>query len=429
MEVVRILRSVTMSRVFQLIPGVQSYDWGKLGSESDCLVAQFAAATEQLQFERVNNRPYAELWMGTHPTLPSRIVADGSLLSERLVADPSLLGARTVAKYGVNASLALPFLFKVLSIDKALSIQAHPDKSLAEQLHAARPDMYKDANHKPEMAVAIAPFEGFCGFRPLDEVLHFIRVVPEWRAMLGADAALESQLAGADTDEAVRAALRRVFSALMYTPESVYQDVVGRLAARYAQPGPHEVPDEIAALVVRLNKQFPRDIGVLCTFVLNIVYLRPGEAMFLCANEPHAYLSGHILECMAASDNVVRAGLTTKARDVDVLVNMLTYRSGSADAQRLRAERWTGGPDTVLYNPPIDEFSVLLTRMARGAHAPQRALHGPSILLVVDGTGALEADGQRFPLVPGLVYFIGAETPTAYDAHEALTIGRAFVEP
>ncbi|WFD35299.1 5'-3' exoribonuclease 2 [Malassezia cuniculi] len=416
-------------QVFQLIPGVQSYDWGKRGAAPDCLVAKFASATEQLHFTRENDSPYAELWMGAHPTLPSRVASDGTLLSDRLVADPTLLGEQTVAAYGVSASSALPFLFKVLSIDKALSIQAHPDKRLAEQLHASKPDMYKDPNHKPEMAVAIADFEGFCGFRPLPEILHFIKVVPEWRELLGADAALEDELANARSEDDVRAVLRRVFSTLMRTPENVYQDVVGRLSRRYAAPGPHEVDDEVAALVVRLNSQFPLDIGVLCTFVLNIVHLQPGDAMFLCANEPHAYLSGNILECMAASDNVVRAGLTPKARDVDVLVDMLTYRSGDADSQRLRAERWTGGADTVLYNPPIDEFAVLLTRIGGGKGSEQRAIHGPSILLVVEGTGSLTADGQKLPLAPGLVYFVGAETPVVYEASEPLTISRAFIEP
>ena len=90
--------------------------------------------------------------MGTHPSMPSRIVTSGDkpteeypLLADRLLEQQNLLGQKVIAKYGVKKEKALPFLFKVLSINKALSIQAHPDKKLAEQLHAQKPDMYKGA--------------------------------------------------------------------------------------------------------------------------------------------------------------------------------------------------------------------------------------------------------------------------------------------
>lgn len=419
-----------MSRAFQLIPGVQSYDWGKLGADKECLVANFAEATEQLRFERANDSPYAELWMGTHPNVPSRLAESGELLQTYLEAHPELLGAHVPVIAGQENPYALPFLFKVLSINKALSIQAHPNKRLAEQLHAQRPAMYKDANHKPEMTVALTAFEGFCGFRPLPEIINFVRVVPEWRELLlGADEGVEKALESADSDDKVRAALHRLFAAFMRTPEHTHQDVVARLAARYAGAGPHEVSDEIAALVVRLDKQFPRDIGVLCTFVLNIVHLQPGEAMFLYPDELHAYISGNILECMAASDNVVRAGLTPKARDVDVLVDMLTYRSGDAASQRLRVVPWPEAPNTLLYNPPIEEFSVLTTRVDASGEVKHPALRGPSIVIVLSGRGTLAADGKGMPLSPGLVYFIGAATEATFVGTEALEIGRAFAEP
>lgn len=82
-------------------------------------------------------------------------------------------------------------------------------------------------------------------------------------------------------------------------------------------------------LVLSLEKQYPEDVGVLSAFFFNYIKLSPGEALYIGANEPHAYLSGECIECMATSDNVVRAGLTPKYRDVQTLCSMLTYKQVS----------------------------------------------------------------------------------------------------
>ena len=146
----------------------QGYDWGKLGSSS--AVAQLQHRGEGVAIRE--EAPYAEYWFGTHPSGPSRVVlpaANGAtadagaqrpLLQDWLLANPASLGSPPY-----NASSALPYLLKVLSVAKALSVQAHPDRTLAPTLHATRPDMYRDDNHKPEMAVALTPFEAMCGFR------------------------------------------------------------------------------------------------------------------------------------------------------------------------------------------------------------------------------------------------------------------------
>ncbi|WFD43929.1 mannose-6-phosphate isomerase [Malassezia psittaci] len=429
--------------VFRLIPGVQSYEWGIKGGEKNSICADLAEATPELEFQRNATTPYAELWMGTHPILPSRLADDKSkpLLNEVLCKNPGLLGDEVVKKYGTSKEGSLPFLFKVLSISQALSIQAHPDKKLAERLHAEKPDMYK----------AIAAFSGFCGFRPVREILHFIEVVPELHSILHADDALRKQLQtaaeaqenqwkGSSNENAsniVYEALKLAFGKLANTDQKVYQPAVNKLVARYEEARQKnktlEVSEDIADLVIRLNGQHSEDIGIFCTFFLNVVHLQPGEALFLCADEPHAYLSGHILECMAASDNVVRAGLTPKARDVDVLVDMLTYRSTRADDQLLKAERWDGDSaypnPTLLYDPPIEEFSVLVTTLTdKAGKSSQRALRGPSVVLVVEGKGTLQADGQSQELYAGLVLFVGANTPIEVSSDHKLVLSRAFLE-
>jgi len=137
----------------------QQYDWGKTGGAS--AVAQLKSKGEGVPIDEA--APYAEYWFGTHPSGPSRVAQPGGAdvpLQDWLLAHPAALGAPPY-----SATSALPYLFKVLSVAKALSVQAHPDKRLAERLHAARPDLYKDDNHKPEMACALTPFEAMCGFR------------------------------------------------------------------------------------------------------------------------------------------------------------------------------------------------------------------------------------------------------------------------
>jgi mannose-6-phosphate isomerase len=67
----------------------------------------------------------------------------------------------------------------VLSVAKALSIQAHPDKELAKVQHKLHPNLYKDDNHKPEMALAVTEFEALCSFISLEVVyrsLSFLHI-------------------------------------------------------------------------------------------------------------------------------------------------------------------------------------------------------------------------------------------------------------
>ncbi|GFZ18942.1 mannose-6-phosphate isomerase, type I [Actinidia rufa] len=152
------------SSVKRLRCSVKNYDWGRIGRESR--VARLFSLNSGLNVEE--SRLYAEFWMGTHESGPSFLVETlengASMGSERseslslkswIEENPSVLGDKVVEKWGVN----LPFLFKVLSVAKALSIQAHPDKELAAFLHQTRPDVFKDGNHKPEMALALTKFE------------------------------------------------------------------------------------------------------------------------------------------------------------------------------------------------------------------------------------------------------------------------------
>jgi mannose-6-phosphate isomerase len=251
---------------------VQNYDWGKLGSKSK--VAQLWGN------EIDETKPYAELWMGTHPNGPS-FYEDGRALLEDI-------NETTCTKQLFEKYKDLPFLFKVLSIRKALSIQAHPDKTLAARLHKESPSMYKDPNHKPEMAVALTDFEAFVGFRPLEEIEAFLEKYPEFKTITS-PYSFEFVNNYKSNEANKKQCLKMLFSALQNsTPEQVTQQVQA-LISRIAKSNSNDYLD---LLILRLNDQYPNDVGIFCALFLNYICLKPGDAIFLAANEPHAYLSG-----------------------------------------------------------------------------------------------------------------------------------------
>lgn len=184
---------------------------------------------------------------------------------------------------------------QVLSVNLALSIQAHPNKTLAQELFKTRPDVYKDPNHKPEMAIALTPFEALCGFRPLAEIAAFLTTYPELRAVVGEAVAEEFCVVvangGDSNEEAYRKVLKALFGSLMRADSKKVAQELDALVARISSLPQHE-QGGINGLVKRLNEQFPQDVGCFCVFVLNFMTLNPGEAIFLAANLPHAYISG-----------------------------------------------------------------------------------------------------------------------------------------
>lgn len=438
-----------MSGLFRIDCGFQNYDWGKVGSTS--AVARFASSSNpETQIDE--SKPYAELWMGTHPSVPSKVVDDpsleGKVLRDVVTDDPSKYLHKTIIeKFGSNREL--PFLFKVLSIEKVLSIQAHPDKVLAKQLHAADPKNYPDDNHKPEMAIAVTEFEGFCGFKPLEEISATIKAVPEFAEILGEELGEEfcsgiqsDATTGSDAERSNKKLLQKIFGKLMTTDEAIIADKAAELVKRASkEPSAFDLlAPGLADLIIRLDRQFPKDIGIFCgCLLLNHVHLKAGEAMFLQAKDPHAYISGDIIECMAASDNVVRAGFTPKFKDVDNLVEMLTYAYGSVEKQKMPllsfAKSRGDAIKSVLYDPPIAEFSVLQTifECAEGKKQDFDAFNGPSILIATNGEGKVSIKGESSTraVKTGYVFFVAPGTEIQLESlsvDQPFTTYRAFVE-
>ncbi|KXN90326.1 Mannose-6-phosphate isomerase [Leucoagaricus sp. SymC.cos] len=421
--------------VFKIVPTTQQYDWGKVGKNSK--VAHFAAAGLP-GFQLDEKAPYAELWMGTHTSSPSKLTEDRGLLADHLKAHPELIGDRIIKRFDA-ANGNLPFLFKVLSIEKALSIQSHPDKRTAESLHAKQPNIYKDPNHKPEMALALTPFRALCGFRPLPEIANFLQLVPELASLIPATVLqtfLSAASSGNTDGPSKKIALKNIFAAVMTAPELEFKHQLRLLVSRYKGGGAKSSEgesQELVDLVLRLNSQFPGDIGVFCPFVLNYITLQPGEAIFLGAGEPHAYIYGECMECMANSDNVIRAGLTPKLRDVPNLVATLTYESSKA-SKHMVSPRPLGADSkfSTLYDPPIPEFSVIKADILAGEIEKHPKLDGPSIVIVTEGRGSIQWTGgeeRDLELGVGEVFYVGAGAEISIRAGGTkCVVYRAFAE-
>lgn len=260
----------------ELVCKLQTYDWGKKGLSSK--VAQLKKNSDE-GFQVDENLSYAELWMGTHVNAPSVIKGSNVNLSDFISSHPEVLGEEVLKIFK-----ELPFLFKVLSVDKALSIQAHPSKEHAVELHSKFPDIYKDPNHKPEMAIALTTFEALCGFRPLQEIKNFIQNIPELQGIIG------SELLKNDCG-----LIQKAFRTVLTCSKDKIRSIIDSLLIRVKNYDENQKITYMVSLVERLHSQFPYDNGILMVYFLNYLKLNPSEAIFLGANVPHAYISGDTL--------------------------------------------------------------------------------------------------------------------------------------
>ncbi|KAK8914204.1 Mannose-6-phosphate isomerase 2 [Platanthera zijinensis] len=404
--------AVELIRPLRLRCSVQNYDWGRSGQEST--VGRLFARNSGKEIE--SGKPYAEFWMGTHQSGPSfvelgRPEAFPVTLKSWVEENPSVLGEKVVNRWGKD----LPFLFKILSVSKTLSIQAHPDKELASFLHKTRPEIYKDSNHKPEMAIALSEFKALCGFVSVKELKEVLTSVPEILELVGQENAIKvMSIRELDEHEEVRAILQFIFTQLMTASKEDVSEVEKKLTSRLAIEQKIRVLTEKEELVLLLHEQYPSDVGVISAFFFNYVTLSPGEALYIPANEPHAYVSGECIECMATSDNVVRAGLTPKYRDVQTLCSMLTYKH---DFPEILHEAYLN-PYIRRYTPPFDEFEVDCCLLPPGKSVALFDLAGPSILLVFSGEGGLQigTGSSTEKVSEGDVFFVPAEAGISINA-------------
>jgi mannose-6-phosphate isomerase len=303
--------------------------------------------------------PEAELWIGAHPGGPSTVA--GTPLTELIAAAPEeVLGEAVVARYGAR----LPYLLKVLAAAEPLSLQAHPDPAQAaagyeaeeaEGVPVGAPHRrYRDPYHKPELLVALTGFRALCGFREPGESATLLGGL----GMAAELAPVIAKLAGGDLAGAVRWLLE-------------YPEPAGLVAGVAANGG----------LAAELHAAYPGDAGVMVALLLNEVTLEPGEAIFMPAGNLHAYLHGAGVEIMAASDNVLRGGLTPKHVDVAELLRVLRFEP-LAEPVRAPVEV---APGVVTWPVPVTDFTLHRVRSDAGAPVAELAVTGPRVVLCVAG--------------------------------------------
>ncbi|MFF5899134.1 mannose-6-phosphate isomerase, class I [Streptomyces argenteolus] len=366
----------------RLLNTIRPYPWGSTTALAD------------LMGTTADGTPQAELWMGTHPAAPSRLLrASGpqtldAVITSRPAAE---LGEATLRRFGPR----LPFLLKLLAVEAPLSLQVHPDLAQAAVGHRienaqgipldAPHRTYRDDNHKPEMIVALSVFEGLCGFRTpahcadLLEALRLPELAPHITAL---------------REKPEEAALRAVFSAFLAAPGTL----VDAVTASVAHQAEHAGRDRSAWKAYDgIARACPGDPGLLAALMLHHVRLDPGEGIFLGAGVPHAYLGGLGVEIMASSDNVLRCGLTSKHVDPEELLRVVRFTASPVRVLRPTAH---GVGAEEVYPAPVDDFRLSRVRLSAGSCTVLDAT-APQILVCTGGRIRLSSSGSSLSLGPG----------------------------
>lgn len=381
---------------------VQRYDWG-----SPTAIPELLGITP-------DGDPYAELWLGAHSSGPSQVLAsaDGDSdttgacsvdLADLIRRFPNeTLGRRVANEFGPR----LPYLLKALAANRALSLQVHPLPHVARAgfnrentagLAPSSPERnFHDDQHKPEMVIALTQFTGLAGFRPARTSLRLLqnlpgRVVEEARRDLTADGGANG----------IRAAFSQFLNArgnpeLLADLDETLGAITGKVGA-----GPD---GEAYQTVVDLALQHPGDPGAIASLLLNRFTLPPGGSVYLPAAEIHAYLDGFGIEVMASSDNVLRAGLTSKRVDEAALVHAASFNPRLPVAPTIKTAAYSHSRTTT-YRAPVAEFAITFADVqGKGVPLPEM---GPRTVLCLDGEMALTAPRGITTLRRGESVFVG----------------------
>lgn len=344
--------------------------------------------------------PEAEVWFGDHPSDPAEL-PDGTTL-DAWIADNG-------ARYGVDERL--PYLLKLLAAASPLSIQVHPSKTQAEDGFARERELgtdavrnYADDNHKPEMIVALSErFEALSGLRRAADSRRLLQVLGD---------AAEPLIVRIPDDDALADAIGWLLSG---EAGDTVDAIIGALDGAQST--------EFAATLTnarRIARAYPSDPGVVVALLMNHVILRRGEAMFLRAGLLHAYMSGLGVEVMAASDNVLRGGLTPKHVDVPELLRVMDASPGPVPVV-LPVSANGGSRGVERFPSPVADFELMRARLSARSDA-RIVLRGVGIVLVTDGEVTLTQGEQELVVVPGHAALVTPDAPLGLSGE-----GTAFI--
>jgi mannose-6-phosphate isomerase len=394
------------TNLFKLNNVIQHYAWGSQTS-----------IPQLFGIENQDGAPQAEIWMGAHPNGCSKIDTTGELLSEMINKHPiETLGEYTYQRFG-----ELPYLFKVLAADKPLSVQVHPKLSDAKlgfekenqqgiELNAFNRN-YKDANHKPELVYALTFYRAMNGFRPITDLISIFE-----QANL---TSLAYDIAALKSNQSSEG-LRTFFTIVMNLYGDQKKQALTELRANIATKARTKMAREAFEMVLEFSDDFADDIGLFSPLLLNIIELEPGEAMFLHAATPHAYVQGTGLEIMANSDNVLRAGLTPKFLDIQELIAHTEFHSIPFNEIRLQPIKKDHKNS---YPIPVDDFGFEIIEAFETIHT--QYVRGAEILFCIEGEITVENADTRLTIKPGESVFV-CNSAHQYSYHGKGTLARAY---
>ena len=380
--------------IYRLTGQVQHYAWG--GKNYIASLIGLNSAKDQ---------PCAEWWLGAHPSAPSEIenVTGKQSLIEFLSQNPTALGQASRQQFGDE----LPYLLKILDVEKPLSIQLHPTKAQAEKGFEAEnvkggaltdsTRTYKDRNHKPEMMIALSEFWLLHGFKTKSQILATLNARPSLQPLaekLGTQNLAEFY---ADVMLADQSTLANWLLPIIETNQQPYKN--GELTL--------DNPDywmlyTMEAIAISPEKL---DAGLVCFYLFNIVHLKEGEGIFQDAGIPHAYLRGQNVELMACSDNVIRGGLTPKYVDIVELLKIVDCRE--VTPQIISAAPQNQSEFT--YKTPVNDFALAQIRVEPQQHT-ELNLQSAGILLVMQGELKIQEKSTALTLKQGESAFITADS-------------------
>ncbi|EKG2482100.1 mannose-6-phosphate isomerase, class I [Vibrio vulnificus] len=392
--------------IFKLENVIQNYAWGSQ-----------TAITELFGIDNPEQVPQAEIWMGTHPNGCSKLAHTGMLLSDFIQSDPAnVLGDYTVERFG-----DLPFLFKVLSAEKPLSIQVHPSREKAiegyqkENLQGLQltdsSRNYKDDNHKPELVYALTFYKAMNGFRTIEEIVSLFDQAKVETLRLD----LEKLIL-----QPTSTGLKAFFDVVMNLSAERKQRALAELLQAVDQPAKTAKAREAFELIKEFRQDYRDDIGLFSPLLLNIVELEPGEAMFLHAETPHAYVKGTGLEIMANSDNVLRAGLTPKHMDIAELIANTNFISTDRDKLILKPFNIE---NKTAYPIPVEDFSFEIVNVETTER--RQYVRSAEILFCIEGNCAIRHGSDVVTIAAGESVFVCHSTKV-YEYFGEGRLARAF---
>lgn len=378
--------------ILKLQTSIMHYLWGGTDFISNLLgIDNFA------------QEPFAELWIGAHRQAPCLTYWKGTQIAlNQLIRreKDNILGNYTYQKFGKR----LPYLLKALDVRQMLSIQVHPNKENAKKGFARENKRnislssplrnYKDNNHKPEIMLALSDFWLLHGFRSIQEIHDILENTPEFETLK--PYFLEKNI-------------QNLYKNIMEMPQEQVNAILNPLLSRLKTKKLYKNSPDYWALLAdqQHHKNGDHDRGIFSIYLLNLLNLRQGQAIFQDSGILHAYLEGTNIELMANSDNVLRGGLTPKHISVNALLKNTIFEP--LEPQIIRSKQLS--ETEKVFPTSAQDFELSELEIAENQTHQSDYFHAPDSLLVIEGEIEIFTEQKTQTFRKGDAFFVSADQP------------------